>query len=239
MSGAAPAIPLFGDAYLADTRHLSLEEHGAYLQLLMIAWRSPDCALPDDDARICRMLGVTAKKWSRLRPVVMAFWTLGSAGWEQKRLSKERRFVAKKSEQNRAAATARWDDKSLETNGAGDADAMPNAMPERCVNDAPPPTLREEEEKKEEVTASDDAQPLAFPGRVVRLNEVDYARWKRAYPALDLRAILQARDDWLASEADERHRKKWFVSTSNYLASAQQKAVAAEREELRAAESPC
>ena len=36
-----PALPFFTDAYLGDTQHLTLEEHGAYQKLLYIAWRSP------------------------------------------------------------------------------------------------------------------------------------------------------------------------------------------------------
>lgn len=225
MSKSAPAIPLFGDAYLADTRHLSLEEHGAYLQLLMIAWRSPNCALPDDDARLARMLGVTGKKWATLRPSVMAFWTLTVDGWEQKRLSKERRFVAKKSEHNRDAANARWNDKPLKTHEAVDANAVPNG----CGNDAPPPTPKKEEERKKKVTASGDAVPLVFEGKVIRLNERDFTSWEKNYPDIALRASLQARDDWLENEADAQTRRKWFISTSNYLANLQQKAVAAKR----------
>lgn len=146
----APAMPLFGDAYLADTRHLSLEEHGAYLQLLMIAWRSDGCQLPNDDKRLAQMLGVTAKKWASLKPVVMSFWTLSDGGWEQKRLLKERRWVAKKSEDNRAAANARWNANSLENNEAGDA----NAMPKPCINDAPPPPPKKERTTDKSVVAT-------------------------------------------------------------------------------------
>jgi|GEM_PF-1985025 len=232
MSSTAPAIPLFGDAYLADTRHLSLEEHGAYLQLLMIAWRTPNCALPNDDARIARMLGVTAKKWGKLKPIVMAFWTLTDNGWEQKRLSKERRFVAKKSEQNRESANARWNAKSLENNDVDDADAMRT----QCGNDAPPPSPTEEEKK--EVTAQG-AAPLVFEGKVIKLNQRDFDQWQRAYPALDLMAVLQARDDWLVTEADDKLRKKWFIATSNHLANLQQRARENAQRVERMAESPC
>lgn len=103
MSGA---IPYFGDAYMADTRHLTLEEHGAYHLLLLIAWRSPNCAIPNDDKRIAQMLGITPKKWAAIKPTVLAFWTLTEHGWEQKRLTKERRWVDEKSRKNRAAAEA-------------------------------------------------------------------------------------------------------------------------------------
>lgn len=132
---SAPAIPLFGDAYIADTRHLSLEEHGAYLQLMMIAWRAEDCSLPNDDARIARMIGVTAKKWGKLKPTIMAFWALENGRWTQKRLTKERTFVAKKLEQNRESANARWKTKSLENKDVDDA----NASLPQCERNAPPP----------------------------------------------------------------------------------------------------
>jgi uncharacterized protein YdaU (DUF1376 family) len=107
-------MPYFGDAYMADTRHLSLEEHGAYHLLLLIAWRSPNCALPDDDKRIAQMLGITAKKWATLKPTVMAFWTRTKHGFEQKRLSKERRWVDEKSRKNRDAAKASHKARSID-----------------------------------------------------------------------------------------------------------------------------
>lgn len=131
----AHALPLFGDAYLADTRHLTLEEHGAYLQLLLIAWRTDDCSLPADDRRLAMMLGITPKKWGKLKPQVMAFWELTDTGWQQKRLLKERRMVAKKSEQNAEAANTRWHGKSLKDNNVGDA----NAMRMQCERNAPLP----------------------------------------------------------------------------------------------------
>ncbi len=43
-----PHLPLWTDAYMADTLHLTHEEHGLYLMLLMTIWRSPDCKIPND-----------------------------------------------------------------------------------------------------------------------------------------------------------------------------------------------
>jgi uncharacterized protein YdaU (DUF1376 family) len=139
VSNATPSIPLFGDAYLADTRHLSLEEHGAYLQLMMIAWRIDGCCLPDDDARLARMLGITLAKWKKLKPPVMAFWTIDNGVWKQGRLSKERDFVEQKRAKNKEAAEYRWNNQSIEN--------KQNAECERTSerNAPPPPPIKKEE----------------------------------------------------------------------------------------------
>jgi uncharacterized protein YdaU (DUF1376 family) len=130
-------MPLFGDAYLADTRHLSLEEHGAYLQLMMIAWRSSDCVLPDDDTRLARMLGITAGRWAKLKSTVMAFWTLTEKGWAQKRLSKERAFVDEKRAKNKSAADARWNGQVAENKQTDECERTS----ERNAPPPPPPEV--------------------------------------------------------------------------------------------------
>jgi uncharacterized protein YdaU (DUF1376 family) len=131
-----PALPLFVDAYLADTLHLTNQEHGAYLRLLMLAWRSPDCGIPDDDAWICRSLGIHGNAWAKMRESVMAFWVAKNGRLYQKRLKMEREFVQEKSKKNRGAARKRWDDfsaKSLEGNKTGNA----NAVQTQCKRNAP------------------------------------------------------------------------------------------------------
>ena len=121
-----PAMPYFGDAYIADTRHLTLEEHGAYRLLLDIAWRSPNRALPDNDKRIAQMLGITPARWSKLRPAVMAFWSISPHGWQQKKLLKVWEETIKRRDKRRQAAEARWGAKSLKDNDAPDANAYAN-----------------------------------------------------------------------------------------------------------------
>jgi len=81
----SPRLASFTDAYLADTMHLSLEESGAYLKLLMVTWRNNGEPLPDDDKRMARILGVTVKKWTtKLRPVLVGFFDLSEGVWRQK-----------------------------------------------------------------------------------------------------------------------------------------------------------
>ena len=91
-----PALPLFTDAYLADTKHLTTEEHGAYLLLLMCAWRTRGCFLDDDDKKLSRMVGVSPSKWKRLRPVIASLFTVRDGKWKQKKLTKTYEKVSKK-----------------------------------------------------------------------------------------------------------------------------------------------
>lgn len=128
-----PAMPLWTDAYLADTRHLNTLEHGAYLLLLMESWRRSRCSLPDDDDMLARLAGLQLDEWAEIRPVVMGFWTLDrrSKEWTQTRQKKERCFVEVRSRLQSDRAKSGW-------NKRKNFDAA--AMPDRCRIDAPTPT---------------------------------------------------------------------------------------------------
>ena len=112
-----PGLLIWTDAYLADTTGLSTEEHGAYLLLLMAAWRTRTCSLPDDDVRLARMARVGTKKWRRIRPAVLeAFFDLDDGQWTQKRLLVERKRTAmlrhQRSEAGKASALKRQQTRS-------------------------------------------------------------------------------------------------------------------------------
>ncbi|AWI90560.1 hypothetical protein C0214_21425 [Methylobacterium sp. DM1] len=110
-----PTLPLLVDAFIADTAHMTVEEVGAHIRLLVFAWRSPGCCLPDDDARLARMLGLTAKRWAALKPSVMALWQRNSEGnFTHDRLTHEHQFVTSKIEKKRSAGRLGGRPKSLE-----------------------------------------------------------------------------------------------------------------------------
>lgn len=143
-----PSLPLFTDAYIGDTVHLTNEEHGVYLRLLMFAWRSPDCALPIDDKRLALMVGVTAKKWASLKPAVMAFWAKTEAGWQQDRLTFERQRVKVLMDQKVAAgkASARAKSRKTKERVATDVDT-PDATGKGTADKHPDPASYEEKGK--------------------------------------------------------------------------------------------
>lgn len=119
MSNKPAAIPLFADAYLADTMHLSTEEHGAYLLLLMAAWRSDDCSLPNDPKKLARIAGLSPRRWGQISATILDFWVIENGRIFNQRLRKERGYVIRKSESNRENARKRWEAQAAE-NKEGD-----------------------------------------------------------------------------------------------------------------------
>jgi uncharacterized protein YdaU (DUF1376 family) len=81
-------MPLWIGDYLADTTHLSTDQHGAYLLLLMAYWRRGG-PLPADDAYLCRIVGMTVYKWRGIRPTIVAFFEERDGVWISKRSDEE------------------------------------------------------------------------------------------------------------------------------------------------------
>lgn len=114
-----PYLPLWTDAYLGDTTHLTTIEHGAYLLLLMVMWRSKTCSIPNDDKILARYTKTTTAQWRRLKPVLMDFFDEQDGYLVQGRLSDERNVVRQKSKSASDSAKARW----LKSKDSADANA--------------------------------------------------------------------------------------------------------------------
>ena len=84
-----PFMPLYGRDFRSDTEHLRAREAGAYLLLMMTAWEMPGCRLPDDNKQLSRWARVDARAWTKIKPLVMAFWVLEDGFWTQSRLKTE------------------------------------------------------------------------------------------------------------------------------------------------------
>jgi uncharacterized protein YdaU (DUF1376 family) len=77
-------MPLYVGDYLADTRHLSAAQHGAYLLLLMHYWAKG--GLPADERQLAKIAAMSLKQWQRNRASVAPFF---GEGWRSARLDQE------------------------------------------------------------------------------------------------------------------------------------------------------
>ncbi len=66
-------MPFYTKDWLLDTNVLSysLEEKGAYHELLVYLWESNDATLPDDNKFIAKLLKISERKWKTLRAVLV------------------------------------------------------------------------------------------------------------------------------------------------------------------------
>ena len=51
-------FPLWVDAFQRDTQHLTADEVGAYMLILMAMWVRETCDFPDDDRRLAAVFAV-------------------------------------------------------------------------------------------------------------------------------------------------------------------------------------
>lgn len=110
-------MQLYVADYLGDTRHLTTEQHGAYLLLLMTMWRS-DGRLPNDARKLARITGCTASRWAKISDDVLAFFEVDGDDLTNKRLMFELKKASEKSIKRAEAGTKGGEAKALKNNKA-------------------------------------------------------------------------------------------------------------------------
>lgn len=98
--------------YLRDTLHLSTEQHGAYLLMLLHAWMN-DGWLEDDDEQLANITRLGMDRWMKSRRVLVAFFAPeGDKMLKHGRIvderAKARDITAARAEAGREGAAHRW-----------------------------------------------------------------------------------------------------------------------------------
>ena len=93
-------IRLYPQDYLQDTNHLTTEEHGAYLLLILNYWQT-EKPLIDDNRRLAGICQADANQWLNIRPALEDLFDVSDGVWRHKRIDAELFLVDKKSEQAR------------------------------------------------------------------------------------------------------------------------------------------
>ena len=197
-----PHMPLATDAYLGDTPHLTTLEHGAYFLLLVIAWRVRGVpCLPNDDVLLARYARLDPRTWRKIKPTIMAFWTLNADGtWTQKKQLKVRELVSKRVAVAKENALKRWGAKPLKDNVPTDAVALPNACQiDANENQTTFGSKNTPNGVLSETVVSDPVKPRKRNGYSAEFE----ADW-RAYPTDSNMSKLKAFNAWSKLSAEDR-----------------------------------
>ena len=109
-------MPLFVGDYLSDTMHLTTEQHGAYLLLIMAYWKIQK-PLPANDNQLASIAKLTPDAWSMHKALLEEFFdTTSKPGkWIHHRVDREidkaRRMSENAQKRGKAGSDARWADK--------------------------------------------------------------------------------------------------------------------------------
>ena len=173
MSATGAWMPLYIGDYLGDTAHLTTEQHGAYLLLLMHQWRRG--FIPSDEVSLAQITRATINRWrTRIAPAVMVFFSLREGGLVQARLAVEIEKAKKNSEKSSQSAAARWNKnkqpQSNEIKAQADANASPEHMRIACPSPSPSPSEKKERdsaiaESYGREPANTDSAPVSQPAK--------------------------------------------------------------------------
>lgn len=98
MAGKADAwMPLYVADYLRDTTHLTRDQHGGYMLLLMACWNSGG-RLPNDPGQLAAIARATPAEWRRMAPILLRFFQVDGEDIVHGRVVSEHQKAARLSE---------------------------------------------------------------------------------------------------------------------------------------------
>lgn len=105
---ALPYMQVYIADYLADTMHLSAEEHGAYLLLMFNYWQT---GKPIPKNRLAKIARLTNERWADVEPSLQEFFCDNGEEWVHLRIEEDlasvREKLTKKSAAGKASVQAR------------------------------------------------------------------------------------------------------------------------------------
>lgn len=206
-----PAMPLWTDAYLADTSDLTTIEHGAYLLLLMTMWRAGG-SLPADHRQLARFARLTKTQWDRVWPVLERFFRVEDGRIVQGRLTDELNAVRRRSR----AASDNARSKYRKNNKAAHAAAQPNNSGSDASIPIDDPSLRSgsisEPNGSSSATSADKRPSKPKSSSYPQAFEAAWA----AYPTDRNMSKLEAFEAW--KRLDEKDRETLMASIPEFRA---------------------
>jgi uncharacterized protein YdaU (DUF1376 family) len=202
-----PAMPLWTDAYLGDTHHLSTTEHGAYLLLLITMWRNKGW-LPNDDRALARYAKLTNAQWARIKPNLWPYFVENGDRITQGRLTDEIEVVKRNSRKQSDKAKTRW----LKEKENGNAVASPGNAGTMPPSPSPTPTL-----KKEPISSSPKKEPNGCRLPENFSPDMDFAIAEGLQPQDAIVEVAKFRDYWKSKAGQAGRKTDWPATWRNWV----------------------
>lgn len=214
--------PWYPAAFRADTMHLSAEQDGIYRRLLdhYMETRQP---LPDNDAALARIAGITLDSYSHHLAIAKAFFTPTGDGFlRHKRcdaeLDKQDGKTSSHSERGKKGAQKRW--KNHPQKQDADSNCYASAIATPMANDSRGEEKRGKKKKKEA------GGSYVFSGEIIRLNQDDFDKFSKTFHTIpDMRAELATIDAKFSDDGMERS-SKWYGKLTAWLRQKHEKNLA-------------
>jgi uncharacterized protein YdaU (DUF1376 family) len=223
----APFMPLYTSDYLGDTGHLSTEEHGAYLLILMQMWNAGG-SLPADPSKLARVARCSTKKWLAMQDTVLAFFNIDGDQISSNRLTKERQKVEAKTEVRRSAGAKGGAAKALKTKERPIANAIakPCHSPDAITIEetiaiaivAPQPPDPPESKSTGRVRGSARGNRIA-PNWAPTITDYAFASSEGMTREDINREADKFRDYWIAKSGREACKLDWSATWRNWVRS--------------------
>ncbi|MDX0276728.1 DUF1376 domain-containing protein [Sinorhizobium meliloti] len=130
-----PFMQLYVSDFIGDTLHVSTEQIGAYMLLLMAMWNAGG-RLPNDDAKLARVVRMSVKKWKAIEDDLLGFFDVTDGEIHHNRLTKELQKSERKSQLRADAGAKGGSSKALKDKEARLANAsdLPQHSPDTRDN---------------------------------------------------------------------------------------------------------
>ena len=150
MTQATVWMPFYWGDYLAETAHLSTEEHGAYMLLIGAYWQAGG-PLADDDTRLARITRLSLRRWKVVRKTLVEFFTVADQKWHLRRIDDELSATEKRrlnrSESGKKGRALQIKNQQNQHQNSGTARASPGRNPGIAGASPPPPPQNKKEEQ--------------------------------------------------------------------------------------------
>lgn len=203
-----PFMQLYVSDFIGDTLHLSAEQIGAYMLLLMAMWNAGG-ELPDDDAKLARIARMSIKKWRSDAVDLRGFFEARDGVIFHNRLTKELQKSERKSQSRSAAGAEGGRAKALKDKEArlANATSKPQHSPDTRSQNISDANASSSPEPGKPAPVAVIGLPTVSDGDF-QIAEDDVAEWIEAFPAVDVRQQLSAMRQWLIANPSRRKTRR-------------------------------